>query len=254
MNSLISKWMPDHSKVAVDSHPRLSGILDTVNSTLGHGPGTRLPASFYDPKAQDIVDKIVVEEWFAGFEESLEYRQVGCGALAGDIVTRMVESVQESSPSAGKINNETRKSRIQFGLSGCHDTTIASLLASLGAFKGEKWPEYTSNLAFELFKASEPQDAANEDKSTQPAPSQGGVLSFFGLKKTTSTDAARKRTEDLSQDQKDALSGHYVRIRYNDRPMAIPGCKPPGKHLEGDESFCTLVSNLLINISRCFRC
>lgn len=29
--------------------------------------------------------------------------------------------------------------------------------------------------------------------------------------------------------------------RYNDRVMKVPGCKAPGKHLEGDESFCTLV-------------
>jgi acid phosphatase len=39
LNKLISKWMPETSKrVAVDSHPRLSGIMDTINSTLAHGP------------------------------------------------------------------------------------------------------------------------------------------------------------------------------------------------------------------------
>jgi acid phosphatase len=39
VNKLISKWMPETSKrVAVDSHPRLSGIMDTINSTLAHGP------------------------------------------------------------------------------------------------------------------------------------------------------------------------------------------------------------------------
>ena len=33
LNKLISKWMPETSRrVAVDSHPRLSGIMDTINS------------------------------------------------------------------------------------------------------------------------------------------------------------------------------------------------------------------------------
>ena len=66
LSSLISKWMPvqkDGShNVAVDSHPRLSGITDTVNSTLAHGPKTRLPSEFYDSKGRDIMDKIGVEE------------------------------------------------------------------------------------------------------------------------------------------------------------------------------------------------
>ncbi|CAL8574720.1 hypothetical protein XPA_000674 [Xanthoria parietina] len=53
LNSLISKWMPEGGqRVAVDSHPRLSGIMDTVNSTLAHGPKTRLPSPFYDPKGR----------------------------------------------------------------------------------------------------------------------------------------------------------------------------------------------------------
>ena len=66
LSSLISKWMPEQSdgtqNVAVDSHPRLSGIMDTVNSTLAHGPKTRLPSRFYDSKGREIIDKIGVEE------------------------------------------------------------------------------------------------------------------------------------------------------------------------------------------------
>lgn len=66
LSSLISKWMPEQidgtHDVAVDSHPRLSGIMDTVNSTLAHGPKTRLPNAFYNPKGRDIIDKIGVEE------------------------------------------------------------------------------------------------------------------------------------------------------------------------------------------------
>lgn len=66
LSSLISKWMPKQAdgtqNVAVDSHPRLSGIMDTINSTLAHGPKTRLPSKFYDTKGRDIIDKISIEE------------------------------------------------------------------------------------------------------------------------------------------------------------------------------------------------
>lgn len=54
-----------------------SGIMDTVNSTLAHTQETRLPKEFYDPKGRAIIDKIGVEEWFSGYKESQEYRQLG---------------------------------------------------------------------------------------------------------------------------------------------------------------------------------
>ena len=88
LNKMIGKWMPEGSKVAVDSHPRLSGIMDTINSTLAHGPETRLPKEFYDNKGRAIIDKIGVEEWFSGYQESREYRMLGIGGLMGDVVCK----------------------------------------------------------------------------------------------------------------------------------------------------------------------
>lgn len=263
LSSLISKWMPEKSKVAVDSHPRLSGIMDTINSTLAHGPKTRLPAPFYDAKARAIIDKIGVEEWFSGFKESNEYRQLGCGALAGDIVARMVGSVEKSGEDGlletGGDNGRLDEGRggekaLKFGLSGCHDTTLASLLSSLGTFDGEPWPPYTSHIAFELFRASETEmESIGGDRlaapATAPAPpkqNQGGLRAIFGSAgktKRAPEGMSRKRTENLSPQEREKLSGHYVRVRYNDRPVVVPGCRLPGKHLEGDESFCTLVSH-----------
>ena len=45
---------------------------------------------------------------------------------------------------------------------------------------------------------------------------------------------------NLSESDKQKLHGYYVRLRYNDRPMKIPGCRPAGKHYGDDESLCTL--------------
>ena len=134
-------------------------------------------------------------------------------------------------------------------LSGCHDTTLAAVLASLGAFEGEAWPPYTSHIALELFKGANIQHAQVEslkrEKST-PAPKSwfAGLFGSKISKSGSSSGIARKKIDNLSDAEKFKLGGYYVRIRYNDRVMEVPGCKPAGKHLEGDTSFCTLVSTI----------
>ncbi|KAI4213935.1 MAG: hypothetical protein LQ351_003630 [Letrouitia transgressa] len=248
INSLLSKWMPSSSpRVAVDSRPRLSGIMDTINSTLAHGVQTRLPSAFYDPKAQEIIDRIVVEEWFSGYKESAEYRKLGIGALLGDAVSRMVGSAEKGS-SDGRlevqgVEGDLGKGRdsetsIKLALNGCHDTTVAAILCSLGAFEGEKWPPYTSHVALELFRDSSvplpPETPALRKSPKQPL--------FGSSSKTTETShsMARKPLSEMNQDEKERLKCYYVRVRYNDRPIVVPGCRLLGKHWEGDESFCTL--------------
>ncbi|KAK1751817.1 histidine phosphatase superfamily [Echria macrotheca] len=219
LNKLIGKWMPpDRPRVAVDSRPRLSGIMDTINATDAHGPDTKLPPEFYDARGRQIMEKIAVEEWFDGYKESKEYRTLGIGGLLGDVVERMVGSA------------EGRGSQVRFGLSGCHDTTLAAVLASLGAFETTEWPRFTSHIAIEMFRKSD----------TAAAATGSWWASMFG--KATSAQIGRKPTPELTLVEKKKMDGYYVRLRYNDEPVTIPGCKPNGKHLEGDESFCTLAA------------
>ncbi|TLD04621.1 uncharacterized protein PgNI_09940 [Pyricularia grisea] len=237
LNRLWAKWMPEDSpRVAVDSRPRLSGIMDTVNSTLGHGPETRLPREFYDKKAIAITEKIGVEEWFSGYKESREYRALGVGSLMGDIVGRMVSSVEGPAAEGTERKNESRKdASVKFGLSGCHDTTLAGILASLGAFETDKWPPYTSHVAIEMFR--------DPTKATAAAvlPTSNGWWSAFSSKIGKASGGIGRRTMDeLSPSETERLDGYYVRVRYNDEPVTIPGCRIPGNHLDGNESFCTL--------------
>ncbi|KAF2103848.1 phosphoglycerate mutase-like protein [Rhizodiscina lignyota] len=265
LTRLIGKWMPDDSnRVAVDSHPRLSGIMDTINSTLAHGPETRLPKEFYDKKAAEIIDRIGVEEWFSGYAESREYRMLGIGGLMGDVVGRMAGSVERRGNDGlvqiGGENGELGKGRggetnIKFALSGCHDTTLAGVLSSLGAFDGEKWPPYTSHIAFELFQ-KEPlpapsiapgQTSANDNALPAAKQTQSWWSSLFGSTKSIRNASvlkpegmSRKTVDELTENERQKLNGYFVRVRYNDRVMTIPGCKNAGNHLEGDESFCTL--------------
>ncbi|KAL6800638.1 histidine phosphatase superfamily [Trichoderma sp. SZMC 28013] len=254
VNKKLGKWMPaDSPRIAVDSRPRLIGIMDTVSSTMAHGPATRLPKEFYDPKARNIMETIAVEEWFAGYKESQEYRALGIGSLLGDVVARMVSTAERNVPPPdaefvqtpgqhGAIDSQKTKNNkndddaagFRFGLSGCHDTTLAGILASLGAFGNDAWPPFTSHIAIELFRSNNNSD--NND--TKPPPSL--LSSLWPSSKPT--PIGRKPTETLTPREKESLQGYFVRLRYNDTPIVIPGCKPPGNHLDGDESFCTLAA------------
>lgn len=259
LSKILSKYMPGQAKVAVDSHPRLSGIMDTLNATDAHGPETKLPKDFYDPKARAIIDKIAVEEWFQGYTESTEYRMLGIGGLMGDITSRMTGSVErngndglvEVGGSDGRLGvGRGGETDIKFAMSGCHDTTLAAALVSLGAFENEKWPPFTSHIAFEMFKKRN----SSSSKTTTAPPvqqptgkkSQSWWPSLFGSTKTFKEEGlepegiARKPIADLTASQRDELKDFYVRIRYNDKIMQVPGCKAEGKHLEGDTTFCTL--------------
>ncbi|RMZ79049.1 hypothetical protein DV737_g3597, partial [Chaetothyriales sp. CBS 132003] len=267
LTKLWTRWMPESSKkVAVDSHPRLSGIMDTINATLAHGPETRLPSEFYNKKAAAIVDRIAREEWFAGYNESREYRMLGIGALAGDVVERMISKVEGARLSINQVGGENGslgqgrggETGILFAMSGCHDTTLASFLTSLGAFNGEKWPPYTSHIAVELFRkrpdfqAATPMPATDASaQAKSPGAKSGWFAGMIGLSSPPSPSSivhpgaksegiARRPWTDLSQAEKDKLDGYYVRLRFNDRVMIVPACKNPGNHLDGDESFCTL--------------
>lgn len=247
LNKLWSKWMhPNHPRVAVDSHPRLSGIMDTINASLAHGPATKLPSEFYDNKAREYIHKIAVDEWYSGYQESAEYRRLGIGALVGDIVDRMVSTAVEGGWRSDTTAASTANAGvpIKFALSGCHDTTLAAILASMGAFETLEWPPFTSSVAIELFskKRDSTESAVVEPKDTA---SKSGILSFLTGRSSTTpsspSDLARKPLDSYPPATRDTLRQHYVRIRYNDRPMRIPGCAAkPENHLPGDDTFCTL--------------
>lgn len=256
LNFLLQKWMPSQQRVAVDSTPTLHGIWDTINTTLATaGAPTRLPAEFYDSKAYSILDRLVTEEEYAGYKESVEYRTLGIGAMLGETVQRMIRSSSLekgkktknslSSSSSGETLNDkgenrdgSRSSRSKapkFALFGCHDSTIAGALASLGALEGEnnKWPSFTSSLAIELFYQSV---KSGSEQASEPS-SRHHQQDMKTVNPLEVVLPAQDKEADPDSDVR-----KYVRIRYNDRPVVIPGCRKQGNHLAGDESMCTFVS------------
>lgn len=210
----------------MDSTPSMHAIHDAITATAASGsPDIRLPEEFYDSRVGDIVDRIAFEEEYSAFQESQEMRRVGIGALLGDVVERMVLRAEEQALGM--------KPSPKLFLCAGHDSTLAAIIASLGAVDAtarRKWPPYGSVLAVELFRDS---DAACD--SEQGKGKDGSDLPCIG----------RSPTAVLKAQQKRRLEGHYVRIRYNDRSLVVPGCREPGRNWRGNESFCTLVSALL---------
>lgn len=159
------------------------------------------------------------------------------GSLLGDITARMVANVEAS-------NSASQDSAvIKFAMSGCHDTTLAGTLASLGAYETHRWPPYTSHIALEVFRKSTGASAAkasghNEVPAAGPAAAPGANPS--SLAGSALQGIGRKALKEMTEDELTQIEGHYVRVRYNDEPVTIPGCKAAGNHLEGDETFCTL--------------
>ncbi|RKF79351.1 putative acid phosphatase SPBC4.06 [Golovinomyces cichoracearum] len=256
LNKLFGKWMPKkHKSVAVDSKPRLSGIYDSINSTLAHDPGTRLPDEFYDSQGRTIIDKICVEEWFSGYQESEEYRTLGIGRLMGEIVARMIRTVESTHREKSSSRNYRDKSvskekaennKLKLALNGCHDSTLAAILGSLGTLKNKTWPPYTSHIALELFrklpvKSVSPPGIQDFNDGTENCPE---ILTNFHNGPQEENDLSchtLKNSQDSNKSKNiSSLAGYFVRVRYNDEVVTIPGCTQTGNHLDGDETFCTL--------------
>src|SRR3954453_670225 len=123
--------MPANQRVAVDSHPLIIGIYDTINSTLATGDvTTQFPKEFYDSRALEIMDRIAVEGGYNGFKESFRVSNTWHRELLGDCCGGMRDKV-EANASSGPAELKRDRSAVghtcgqglRFALSGCHDST-----------------------------------------------------------------------------------------------------------------------------------
>ncbi|KAI5864417.1 histidine phosphatase superfamily [Durotheca rogersii] len=244
LSEKLGKWMPGNKVLAVDSRPSLSAVMDSINATLAHGPDTRLPDEFYDERVRKVIDRIVIDEKFGGYGTSRELRMLGVGQLVGDLVLKMVDQTEWN-----RRHDTLRDPTVQpsapprLSLLGCHDRTIGVVLASLGCLdSNEKWPPFTSHIIFELLR---------KKRTPSPSMNEGGRWGLWGGATTgliLTTDqgdtgeprgVGRQPVEKLTTEVQD-LDEYFVRVRYNDRIMTIPGCRAEGKHFDRDESLCTL--------------
>lgn len=230
-NSLIGKHIP-RQPIRMAGDPKIHAIYDGITSPLAtdKASGIRLPEAFYDRRLGNIVDTLAYEEEFGGYSENKELRAVGIGAMLGDVVERMASQAEHNAHSIpnrtcldehSKANTSTESKAPKLWLLGSHDS-----------IEGERrWPPYGSVLAIELF-----QDVHAKEHTANPL-SQWPSLP---LSRRRHAPISRTPTSQLSQAQKSRLQNYHVRIRYNNRALAIPGCKVAGKNWDGDGAFCTL--------------
>jgi len=197
--------------------------MDNVRASMAHHPDIPpLPAEFLDSELRRRADVVTLDEWFAGFRESNECRMLGIGSLAGDIVAGMTKVVERNlGIEAGGKGAGLPAAR--FALLGGHHSTIGAMLIGLGCFD-EEWPPFTSHIDIELFR--DERTAAHAGRT-------------WWLRRLE--EIGRRPLKELDGEEKRRLEGYYVRVKYNDRVLKVPACAGQGKHLHGDETFCTLV-------------
>lgn len=209
LDDKISKYIGGNP-VRLDGRPRASGIFDTIRSACANG--VQVPKEFREKGVMDVIEKAIVHEWFGGYDTE-EVRRLGMGPLLADVSTKMYSKAVQ-----GAAN------RLKLLVHSTHDTSLAGLLKTFDVFD-EKWPAFTSSITFELFRktsSSDARDSAAGHESAGPSLPWQTILSAFRRPKTT--------------DQ------YYVRMRYQNRSLALPLCAEDGKHLPGHPEFCTLTA------------
>lgn len=110
----------------------------------------------------------------------------------------------------------------------------------------DEWPPYTSHIAIELFRKKQAKTEEISPQKPGNPPWQSKTLSLIMGKPLGGSQVpiGRVPLDKLDQKQVEALEDYYVRVRYNDKVMQIPGCRLQGNHLKGDTSLCTLVRRI----------
>ncbi|KAF5318508.1 hypothetical protein D9619_010708 [Psilocybe cf. subviscida] len=135
-------------------------------------------------------------------DKTEEVRRLGMGPLLSDIATKMQRKIDDG-----------EKEQTKLLVHSTHDTALAALAATLDVFD-EKWPAFTASMTFELFK---------KRPDTVPQPVQPQSILKLGA-------FAR------------ASPQYYIRLRYQNKDMALPICAAEGNHLEGHPEFCTFAA------------
>ncbi|KAF9255270.1 phosphoglycerate mutase-like protein [Marasmius fiardii PR-910] len=204
LDKKLSKYMGG-KPVRVDGKPRASGILDTIRAATAHG--LKVPPEFEDKTIMDTIEHAVVAEWYSGalFFTTEEVRRLGIGRLLESLSRKMQHKVDHGD-----------KDPLKMLLHSTHDATLAAVCSTLDVFDDKKvspWPAFTASVTFELFK------------KTSPAPDR---------------DTSILRTLLVSPFETTSKAKYFVRMRYQNKTLALPICADEGKHLPGSPEFCTL--------------
>ncbi|PPQ68920.1 hypothetical protein CVT24_007664 [Panaeolus cyanescens] len=210
LDSKLSKYI-DGNPIRVDGKPRASGVMDTIRAAIAHG--IQVPPEFEDKSIVNTIEKAVVTEWFSGvyiLGFMLLKAHTSFTGYKTEEVRRlgMGRLLSDVSTKMEKKIQKGDSDPLKILVHSTHDTAIAALCSTLDVFD-EQWPAFTASITFELFEKA--------DVNENPRQSQS-ILSRLGSS---------------------PHSEHFVRMRYQNKDMALPICADKGKHLEGHPEFCT---------------
>jgi len=131
-----------------------------------------------------------------------EVRRLGMGPLLNDLSQKMQAKAERG-----------EQDQLKILIHSAHDTSLAALCSTLGVFD-EKWPAFTASITFELFRRQKETPGVSSPWQTVLGP--------------------------LSSSHVPA--DHYIRVRYQNKNLALPMCADDGKHLPGSPEFCTLAA------------
>ncbi|EMD34786.1 hypothetical protein CERSUDRAFT_86207 [Gelatoporia subvermispora B] len=134
LDKKVSKYL--QGPIRLDGKPRASGVLDTIRAADAHG--IPVPHEFKEKGVLDVIEKAVVQEWFA--DKTEEVRRLGMGPLLSDLSSKMQRKAELGGQDPLKIL-----------VHSTHDTCLAGLCSTLDAYD-EKWPAFAASITFELFR------------------------------------------------------------------------------------------------------
>ncbi|CAL1708943.1 unnamed protein product [Somion occarium] len=141
LDKRVSKYLGGNP-IRLDGKPRASGVLDTVRAAIAHG--ISVPPEFREKGVVDVIEKAVVQEWFA--DKTEEVRRLGMGRLLSDLSAKMASKVEKGDQDPMKIL-----------IHSTHDTALAGLCSTLDVYD-EKWPAFSASITFELFRKRDAND------------------------------------------------------------------------------------------------
>ncbi|KAJ3096263.1 hypothetical protein HDU97_006068 [Phlyctochytrium planicorne] len=157
-----------------------------------------------------------------------EMRRLSIGRFVKDLKDVMVARVSGVTWDWGEGMKKSRddedgKVAPKLAIFSGHDTTVGPLLAALDGYRNDTRhiPDFRSNIAIELLVPKKPITELTEAAISVAKPQQGWWF-------WPSTSPVKKAEED-----------HFVRVRYNGRPLRIPACAKKGSNYLGDPTVCT---------------
>ncbi|CAG8482975.1 13993_t:CDS:2 [Acaulospora colombiana] len=200
LKSLTKKLKPVVREVSFSSKPSCNELLAKAN-------GVPLPKEFTD----EVIDDLNVASTgrsFGGFNEIPELRRLGIGPFLFELRNQILSKVGSST--------DDSSDHLKLAIYSGHDVTLAPLLAALDAYE-DRWPPFASHITIELFQQRQ-----------GPHSSQ-----TYAIPKISDT-VDRKKSDAEKYD------GYFVRVKYNNKILELPGCKKNGAHHTNDKSLCTL--------------